>query len=75
MQWTLTFTWERLSENRKERFQKIQSDKLQDSENDKQNGGIKRLILDMPVRWSLTYGMLHRAVTLQEVNRGAVFFQ
>jgi hypothetical protein len=36
---------------------------------------IKQLILDMPVRWSSTYGMLHHAVTLREVSRKAVFFQ
>lgn len=30
---------------------------------------MKQLILDMPVRWSSTYGMLHRAVTLREVSR------
>jgi hypothetical protein len=28
---------------------------------------VKQLILDMPIRWSSTYGMLHRAVTLREV--------
>jgi hypothetical protein len=28
---------------------------------------VKQLILDMPIRWSSTYGMLHQAVTLREV--------
>ena len=35
---------------------------------DSKNGCMKQLILDMSVRWSSTYGMLHRAVMLQTVK-------
>jgi hypothetical protein len=37
------------------------------SEPDETIEQVKQLILDMPIRWSSTYGMLHRAVTLREV--------
>jgi hypothetical protein len=30
----------------------------------------KQLILDMPIRWSSTYGMLHRADQLKDVRIG-----
>jgi hypothetical protein len=29
---------------------------------------VKQLILDMPIQWSSTYGMLYHAVTLREVR-------
>jgi hypothetical protein len=35
---------------------------------------IKQLILDMPVRWSSTYGMLHRADQLKEVSTHTPLF-
>jgi hypothetical protein len=31
-------------------------------------GQVKQLILDMPIQWSCTYGMLYCAVTLREVR-------
>lgn len=67
----LTLTQERSSAKRKELFRSIQSEKLteKDCVDNKTGRGIKQLILDMPVRWSSTYGMLHRAVILREVSR------
>jgi hypothetical protein len=37
-------------------------------------GQPKQLILDMPVRWSSTYGMLHRAEVLREVRPNITIF-
>jgi hypothetical protein len=37
-------------------------------------GQPKQLILDMPVHWSSTYGMLHRAEVLHEVRSNIIIF-
>jgi hypothetical protein len=37
-------------------------------------GQPKQLILDMPVRWYSTYGMLHRAEVLREVRSNIIIF-
>jgi hypothetical protein len=68
----LTLNQERSSAKRKELFRSIQSEKLMEKDHgdrlDGKNGCVKQLILDMPVRWSSTYGMLHHAVMLQTVK-------
>jgi len=67
----LTFLQEQSSAKRKELFQTIQTEKLLErarSEGKEAIGQTKQLILDMPVRWSSTYGMLHRAEVLCEVR-------
>jgi len=72
----LTLTQERSSAKRKELFRSIQSEKLMEKDHlNVKTGCVKQLILDMPVRWSSTYGMLHRAVTLREVSRKASLFK
>jgi len=55
----------------KELFCSIQADKLAEkarSEGKNITEQVKQLILDMPVCWSSTYGMLHHALTLREVS-------
>ena len=67
---------ERSSAKRKELFRTIQVEK--NTEKAKSEGKTiieqtKQLILDMSVRWSSTYGMLHRAVTLREVRCNTIY--
>ena len=69
---SLMLSQEHSSAKWKELFRTIQSEKLR--EKDWFNGKritehVKQLILDMPVRWSSTYGMLHYAITLWEVSK------
>ena len=64
---------ERSSAKRKELFRTVQVEKAADkiktgtSKPDETIEQVKQLILDMPIRWSSTHGMLYRAVTLREV--------
>jgi hypothetical protein len=70
---TLNAGQERSSAKRKELFRAVQVEKAGEktkagmSKPDETIEQVKQLILDMPIRWSSTYGMLHRAVTLREV--------
>ena len=66
---------ERSSAKRKELFRIVQAEKAAEKAKlgvagkIKQVGKrIKQLIIDMPVRWSSTYGMLHRADQLKDVS-------
>jgi hypothetical protein len=70
----MSFIQERSSAKRKELFRTVQVEKAIEKAKlviDKTKQIVehaKQLIIDMPVRWSSTYAMLHRADQLKDVR-------